>query len=390
MTTQYHGSSAQARRFGPSIFWQTWAYRAATPRDLRLDFLRGLCLFVMIVDHLAGPSWLRWLTGDNSFYVSAAEGFVFISGLLVGTIYRNVIVRAGFRAAALKASKRAWTLYILMCVLTLLLSYGGLVAGMWWVNPEQVASPWAALLNILTLHYRFFMTDILVLYSLLMLGAPLVLWLLQRGYTWLLLGGSWALWLAYQLVPQIASQPFPGLQLFHPSAWQILFVHACALGYHRERVAALLDPPRRHAIFAVSAVLLIALLVIYNIGGAVLSPLLGANAAAWLQDITIKNDLRVGRLAAAAVVFPFAYFLATYLWKPLHRLTGWLFLPLGQNSLYSYTMHLPLILVVELLLPDTPGETRGQWLLNLMVQLGAVLAIRGLVQRRVLFSVIPR
>ena len=101
MTTRYHGGSAQARRFGPSILWQTWAYRAATSRDLRLDFLRGLCLFIMIVDHIAGPSWLRWLTGDNSFYVSAAEGFVFISGLLVGTIYRNVIVRAGFRAAAL-------------------------------------------------------------------------------------------------------------------------------------------------------------------------------------------------------------------------------------------------------------------------------------------------
>jgi hypothetical protein len=390
MATQFGGSSAQARPLGLAVLLQTWTYPAATSRDLRLDFLRGFCLFAMIVDHIAGPSWLRWLTGGNSFYVSAAEGFVFISGLLVGTVYRNVIAWEGFRAAALKASRRACTLYVLMSVLTLLISYGGLAAGMWWVKPESVASPWAVLLNIFTLQYPFFMTDILVLYSLLMLGAPVALWLIQRGCTWLLLASSWALWLAYQLVPQIASQPFPTLQLFHPAAWQILFVHAIALGYHRARVALLVGMPRHRAIFAVSGVLLIALLIIYNTGGAVLSPLLGADVTPWLQDITYKNSMGVGRIAAAAVVFPFAYFLATYLWKPLRRLTGWLFLPLGQNSLYSYTMHLPLIIVSGLLLPDSPGVTLRQWLLNVTIQLGAVLAIWELVRRRVLFSVIPR
>lgn len=52
--------------------------------------------------------------------------------------------------AAFKAFKRAGKLYVL----------------------ADVASPWAVLFNILTLHYPFFMTDILVLYSLLMLGAP--------------------------------------------------------------------------------------------------------------------------------------------------------------------------------------------------------------------------
>jgi hypothetical protein len=276
-----------------------------------------------------------------------------------------------------------------MLVLTLLISYGGMAIGMWWVKPADIASPWAVLFNILTLQYPFFMTDILVLYSLLMLGAPIALWLLQRGYDWLLLAGSWTLWLAYQLVPQIASQPFPALQLFHPAAWQLLFVHAITLGYHRERVARQVGIPRHRTLFTVSGVLLIALLVIYNTGGAVLHPLLGAGSAPWLQDMTSKSGMRVGRIVAAAIVFPFAYGLVTYLWEPLRRLTSWLLLPLGQNSLYSYTMHLPLLLVVGLL-PEWSGTTTAQQLLNLTVQLGAVLAIWWLVRQRVLFSVIPR
>jgi hypothetical protein len=352
MAVQSRNAIVRAQSISLWICPQAWVYQALTPRDLRLDFLRGFCLFIMIVDHIGGPSWLRRLTGSNSFYVSAAEGFVFISGLLVGTIYRNTLVREGFVVAARKALQRARTLYLLMIALTLLLSYGGLAGGMWWVKPEDVGSPWSALLNIVTLHYPFYMTDILVLYSLLMLGAPVALWLLQHGHSRLLLAGSWALWLAYQLVPQIASWPFSTLQLFHPAAWQILFVHAMALGYHRARVARLISTPRCGALFAALGLLLIVLLVIYNTGGAPISPLLGANAVPWLQDSTYKNGMRVGRLAAAAVVFPFAYFLTTYLWEPLRRLVGWLFLPLGQNSLYGYTMHLPLLLAVMLILPD--------------------------------------
>jgi hypothetical protein len=390
MATQYQGRLVRVRPFDLSALLASWIYPAATPRDLRLDFLRGFCLFVMIVDHIAGSSWLRWLTGGNSFYVSAAEGFVFISGLLVGTIYRTLIAREGFGATVRKAFMRARTLYILMIALTLLMTYGGLAGGMWWVDLPSIAAPLAMLFDILTLRYPFFMTDILALYALLMLGAPLALWLLDRGRTPLLLAGSWALWLAYQLVPEIAGQPLPALKLFHPAAWQILFVHAMALGYHRERVAQLVGAPRRHMIFIVSVVSLIALLVVYNTGGAVLSPILGDNAFAWLQEITSKNGVHVGRLASAAVVFPFAYLLATYLWEPLHRLAGWLLLPLGQNSLYSYTMHLPLIIVAGLLVPGSPSETLGQWVINLSIQLAALCMIWLLVRRRVLFALIPR
>ena len=64
-------------------------------RDYRLDFLRGIAVLIMVIDHVAGPSPLHLLTGGNGFFVSAAEGFVFISGFLVGIVYGGKVRRLG-------------------------------------------------------------------------------------------------------------------------------------------------------------------------------------------------------------------------------------------------------------------------------------------------------
>src|SRR4051794_8322784 len=64
-----------------------WRYAEAGKRDLRLDLLRGFAVFAMVVDHIGGVSWFHLLSGGNRFFVSAAEVFVFISGLMVGLIY---------------------------------------------------------------------------------------------------------------------------------------------------------------------------------------------------------------------------------------------------------------------------------------------------------------
>ncbi|MGE3272240.1 MAG: OpgC domain-containing protein, partial [Chloroflexota bacterium] len=64
-------------------------------RDPRLDLLRGFCVFAMVVDHIGGTSWLYALTGGNTGPVTAAEGFVFLSGLVLGMVSRRRVVRDG-------------------------------------------------------------------------------------------------------------------------------------------------------------------------------------------------------------------------------------------------------------------------------------------------------
>ena len=95
--------------------WPTnaWRYRGDR-RDLRLDLLRGFAVIAMVADHIGGEhSWLYAITGGDTFFVSAAEVFVFISGLLMGIIYAGVVARQGLGAALMKSLQRAWTLYLM-------------------------------------------------------------------------------------------------------------------------------------------------------------------------------------------------------------------------------------------------------------------------------------
>ncbi|MBI5464744.1 MAG: septum formation initiator family protein, partial [Ignavibacteriales bacterium] len=52
---------------------------------------------------LGGASWLYLITGGNTFFVSAAEAFIFISGLVVGMVYGGIALKQGLGAAQIKA-----------------------------------------------------------------------------------------------------------------------------------------------------------------------------------------------------------------------------------------------------------------------------------------------
>src|SRR5829696_9744142 len=109
-----------ARPVARTLLGSIWgSYQDAGTRDLRLDFLRGFAVLAMVVDHVGGPSFLYAVTGGNRFYTSAAEGFIFISGLLVGVVYGRIALRDGFDVAMRKALERAGVLYLLTVGVTL-------------------------------------------------------------------------------------------------------------------------------------------------------------------------------------------------------------------------------------------------------------------------------
>ena len=117
-----------------SHVWPTnaWRYRG-DKRDLRLDLLRGFAVIAMVADHIGGErSWLYAITGGDAFFVSAAEVFVFISGLLMGIIYAGVVARQGLGAALMKSLQRAWTLYLMTVSLTLTFMVLSTQVGLGW------------------------------------------------------------------------------------------------------------------------------------------------------------------------------------------------------------------------------------------------------------------
>ena len=78
-------------------------------RDLRLDTLRGLMLVAIAVNHL--NTELRVFTDYPFGFVSTAEGFVFLSGLVAGLVYARRSATRSQAELRQKARHRAGEIY---------------------------------------------------------------------------------------------------------------------------------------------------------------------------------------------------------------------------------------------------------------------------------------
>jgi len=322
-----------------------WAYAAtadaASKRDLRVDLLRGFCVFVMIVDHVGGEtSWLYVLTGGDSFIVSAAEGFVLLSGFSMGLIHRVTMQRHGVRATLERVFGRARFLYVMTVLLTMAFaSVSFAFATPWSADSTPARSRTDFVLSVLTLHRSYSLTDILILYTLLVAMAAPILALLHRGYTGAVLAMSVSAWVVFQIsparVPRFWSITDGG---FPFSAWQLLFVIGLVLGFHRPSLDRYFAPSRLLALAAGSALAIVVVLALHLDQWALG---LGTGDPNVTQDVLFdKNDARIGRIVGLMVVAPALYALTTVAWAPLRRVVGWLLLPMGQRALFAYGVQL--------------------------------------------------
>lgn len=376
----------------PRALHLDWAYAVVDKRDLRIDLLRGFAVFVMIVDHFGGASWLYLITGNNSFFVSGAEAFVFISGLVVGMVYGGIALKQGLRVAQIKALERAWTLYKLTIALTLIFAVISKFFLLPWADAFRIDNPITWLLQVVTLHRTFYLADVMLMYTFLMIGTAGALWLLINQRTSVLLAISFVTWLAFQIAPADVNLPWhiEGNGTFNLAAWQMLFFVAMAIGYHREALAKKLSQIPRVPYLVLSGLILILLVNIYNTNGAFLTainPNIDIDAA--MRFLFLKSALAPGRLIAGFVVFQFAYLAATMLWKPIWALFGWVLMPLGQNALYCYTMHVFIVSIAHIAFHFFPAvPTMGT--LNTILQLSIILLIWLMIQKKFLFNIVPR
>jgi hypothetical protein len=372
-----------------------WVYDESGSRDLRLDFLRGYATLAMVIDHIGDSSWLYIFTGGNRFFVSAAEAFVFISGMIVGVVYGGVMRHEGFTAALRKISSRVWTLYRLTVILTLLFVAFVLRENLPWADWLDPQDPLQFMLNVVSLRQTFVFVDIPLMYTLLMLLAPLGLYWLARKHTWGVLAASWGVWLAFQL--PLWHQLFPtliqGNWIFKLPAWQLLFFNAMVIGYHRDYLVNRLSAFTRPTLYRYTAfvtALFVALVAFYWQSDVVLARFLSPEASkALLDDFFNKSFLAPGRLIAALIVFQFLFLATTLYWKLLMRRLAWL-LPLGQSSLYAYTMHVALLSIFYFLIPFMPFYRAYVQTVNTIGQIIAVVLIYAMIKKQFLFNLIPR
>ncbi len=370
-----------------------WHYRVLDKRDLRLDLLRGLAAFVMVVDHFGGSSWLYLITGNNHFFTSGAEAFVLISGWVVGQRYRDILNREGFKSAARVALKRAFLLYRLTIVMTLSFAAASIFFQLPWARGIDLGDPLVFTFNVFILHETFYLADIPMMYAILMALAPIGLWLLHRNRTGWLLLLSLFIWACFQFVnaQQIMIWPTIGNTTFHPAAWQLFFVWAMALGYHRQALEAKLHKLPKLPYIVLAVVLFLLLMDLYS-GDVNIFDLIipGFREQVLAAELFAKSTVAPGRILATIILFQFLYLLLTYSWKPIQAAVGWFFLPLGQSSLYCYTMHVVVIALFYIVLSYLPIDILERGNLNTCLQLGLLLLLWWMIQRRFLFTIIPR
>ena len=214
-----------------------------------LDGMRGYFLVFMLLNHLSftGGLWLVHVNHAELGFVQDAQGFIFLSGLLVGLLYGRRVARGDAAAMKRKLLRRtvelqAYALIVLLLVLAahLTLDFSWEFWGPWLGRPEL--APQAHLgLAALLLYQPIFM-DILPQYILYLLVSPWLILLVARG-RWLdVVAGSVVLWLLVQLglhmpmaarLDHVLQALVPGFALrtaFNVLAWQIVFVSGLVAG----------------------------------------------------------------------------------------------------------------------------------------------------------------
>mgnify|MGYP001308321696 CR=1 FL=1 len=204
---------------------------ASAKRDLRIDFMRGLALVMIYVNHTRGNHF-ELFTSRNFGFSDAADLFVLLAGMAAALAYHRGFTEGPARATALKIWRRTGKLYVAHATTTVITIGLFFAAALAWNDPSLtteinlrrvMADPQRALIGIATLGHQLGYFNILPMYMAILAALPAML-LAMRGNVRVMLAGSLALWLlAGTAGLNVPSYPNPGFWFFNPLSWQLLF-----------------------------------------------------------------------------------------------------------------------------------------------------------------------
>ena len=319
-------------------------------RRPELDALRGLFLVWMTLTHL--PTRFSDFVNSPIGFVSSAEGFVFVSALLVGRLYiRELLVDAsGVRIRLWKRSLKIYGYHLLM------LAFAFTVAAAIAVHTHKaalvnlldfyLAHPFVAIVGSVLLLYCPPLLDILPMYVTFLFFTPLVLSAAVRfGWKRILFLSSWVWllaqfglrdlvhnWIVHATHLNIPLQEMGAFNLF---AWQAIWIVGLWIG---ARSATHEEVFRKIPGWA-AALCCAACLFFIGVRWGWLGPHLTQQALGIQLDKWQIGPLRVINLVTFSIVF---YWLRKYL---LHLVAVEPFLTLGKASLQVFCTHLAFVFV---------------------------------------------
>jgi hypothetical protein len=333
-------------------------------RRPELDALRGLFLVWMTLTHL--PTRFSDFVNSPIGFVSSAEGFVFVSALLVGRLYiRELLVDAsGVRLKLWKRSLKIYSYHLLM------LAFAFTIAAAFAVHTHRaaisnlldfyLAHPFVAIVGSVLLLYCPPLLDILPMYVTFLFFTPLLLsaavrfgWrkiLFFSGLIWLL--AQFGLrdlvhnWIVHITHLQIPLQETGSFNLF---AWQAIWTVGLWVGARSATEENVLGRIPRWAVAISAAACLFFIGVRWGwLGSHLTEQALGIQIDKWQI-----GWLRVINLVTFSIVI---YWLRKYL---LRIVAIEPFLTLGKASLQVFCTHLAFVFIGLTLLVRDVGDDVG-------------------------------
>ncbi|MGA9250921.1 MAG: OpgC domain-containing protein [Roseobacter sp.] len=224
-TTHMH--SAPAKAAGQS------AQSGQRIRDPRLDFFRGIVMFIILIAHTPG-NWLTlWIPARFGFS-DATEVFVFCSGMASAIAFGAVFRDQGVMMGAARVAYRCWQVY--WAHIALFFAIAGTMVflnGTGWFERDYVGQlnlypffkrPEENLIGLLTLTYVPNYFDILPMYLVVLAMMPLVV-IAHRAHPLLALGLIAGVWFGAQIeYLALPAEPWSAREwFFNPFGWQLVF-----------------------------------------------------------------------------------------------------------------------------------------------------------------------
>lgn len=245
-------------------------------RDLRLDFFRGIAMFIILAAHTPGNFLTSWIPARWGFS-DATEMFVFCSGMASAIAFGGTFQRAGWFLGSARVFFRIWQVY--WAHIGLFIAIAALLAGIDQIGGYEdryigslnlwkfFAEPGQQLLGLISLTYVPNYFDILPMYMIVLAMMPIVMGL-QRLHTGLVFVFMIVVWIAAQEWLHgdrhwtLPAEPWSERTwFFNPFGWQLIFFTGFA--FMRGWIP---KPPVHMALIVLAAAIVIVNIPVSNIG----------------------------------------------------------------------------------------------------------------------------
>jgi hypothetical protein len=210
-----------------------------SPRNLQLDFFRGLALMIIFINHTPFNPWFAY-TPSRLGPSDAAETFVFLSGFAAAIAFGRTFKQAGLALGSIRILFRCSQIYLghlisflLMACLVVFVTSLDATKATWHIEKLQYFFDHTpeALLALVSLRYVPNFIDILPMYLIILLWLPMV-WALSSIHVMLAMGFSVSLYIAAGYFGwELTADPSTGrVWYFNPFCWQLVFFTGFAFG----------------------------------------------------------------------------------------------------------------------------------------------------------------